>query len=119
MLADLKREKNILEARDDVKRLGGLSIRIFQGQSHPKEPDFWVAVGKQTPLLDPWGQPYHMEVRALEGKNLLVWYSSGPDQISSTNDDITYSIPFGDSIIVELDPSSFRPPSGGYVNDAK
>lgn len=66
----------------------------------------WISLGYTEPLLDPWGQPYHIdenngETAPVNCRNDCMWsggadsiYSGVGDGVSVYNDDLMFRIPY-------------------------
>lgn len=100
-----------VEARLEVKRLAENTLRYFEARKPPTGEAFWRTIGRNTPLLDPWGQAYALDIPQ-EGS--FRWRSGGPDQRLGTPDDLSAEVPYGERLLQDLTQPSvddFRPRS--------
>ncbi len=82
-----------MSAQKQIAKLNQF-IMIFQGKENRAPEDLTelatmlkANIGVDISLVDPWGQPLQME----KAEGLAEIFSSGPDQIPHTADDITVS----------------------------
>ena len=85
---DIAKERKILVAREDLKRLGKISQLVSQ-KNFAKDPkNFWESIGMSSPMLDPWGNPYSDRTIEKAGTQVSGWATAGPDGIVGNADDI-------------------------------
>ena len=58
--------------------------------SRPANEQGWSGpyIGEAAKLLDPWGRPYQYRCPGTSGREYDLW-STGPDKVNDTQDDIT------------------------------
>jgi hypothetical protein len=90
----LAAEKTVAETKQNVKRLASLTLDVFHGQDPPEGASLWAAIGRTSPMVDPWGQEYRMEVLQGQFYREYIWVSAGPDRVMGSQDDLKARVPF-------------------------
>lgn len=85
-------------AKEDMRRLTNVALRLFSGKIPPEGEAFWMEVGRKDPLRDPWRNPYRFEKVSGGGAPFYQWRSAGPDGTYASGDDLTHPVPFGEEI---------------------
>lgn len=96
---NFREESRREEAREDVKRLTKVTLRLFQNRRPPTGEHFWKEIGRAEPLRDPWGTPYRLEASS---KTSFLWRSAAEDLRYQTGDDVLVEVPFGDGITLDM-----------------
>lgn len=111
---NLRAGERVLEARTAVSRLAKLTLEVFERRSPPQGQAFWKAIGRDAPILDPWGQEYRMEIFSGESSRQFIWISAGPDGRFGNRDDLRAQVPYQDGATLDLTPLS---PEGAQGED--
>lgn len=112
-------EEQLVTTRESVKRLATLTMETFHGQDPPQGAAFWQAIGRTEPILDIWGQEFHMEVFAGESHKEYLWISAGPDGKRGTSDDIKARVPYQKGSTLDLTHPGNSSDFGLSSSDAK
>jgi hypothetical protein len=99
VLGSLGVERGKLTAREDIRRLVKVTLQFFEKGTPPSGSQFWRAIGRAEPLLDPWGAAYLLDHPA---RHEFRWRSLGPDGKLASPDDIELRIPFGDGLGIDF-----------------
>ncbi|RZA01720.1 MAG: hypothetical protein EOP11_17270 [Proteobacteria bacterium] len=84
-----------VDAAQAVRRMAENSFRYFEGRRPPAGENYWKAIGRTAPILDPWGNAYLLEHLPDGG---FICRSAGGDRKFHTPDDIIHLIPYGQTL---------------------
>lgn len=118
MLAHADMHRRRVSTREDLRKLGLVSMNLFRNGRPPSPETFWVEIGRTEPLRDPWGNPYRLEAKLGERK-YFEWSSAGQDRSFGTADDISQPIRFDSGTSLDLTSPELDPSLDGRVNDAR
>lgn len=88
----LQKESKRVESQQGLARLAQVTVNLFPTGRPPMGNDFWKAIGRESPMLDPWGRAYVLENPM---GTLYRWRGAGPDGGYDTGDDLVATIPYG------------------------
>lgn len=99
-------QKNVISAREELKRLSKVTLKLYSSGRPPSGDDFWKSVGMANPIHDPWDTPFRLSVLSNE---LFQWRSAGKDQQFETPDDIVLDVPYGEGLRVDFSSEPTEP----------
>jgi hypothetical protein len=88
-------EKNVIFAKENLRKLGSLTVRYFPDKKIEGGEAFWKSIGRPgNPMKDPWGGDFLLEKRDEGSRSFFYWYSAGPDRVQGTKDDLEFLVPY-------------------------
>ena len=99
-------QKHVISAKDEVKRLSKVTLKLYSSGRPPSGEDFWKSVGMSNPIVDPWGTPFRLTILSNE---VFQWRSAGKDQQFETADDVILDVPYGEALKVDFSSEPLEP----------
>ncbi|MCO5142017.1 MAG: hypothetical protein M9962_02880 [Oligoflexia bacterium] len=101
-----------------LKRLSLLTLQLFEGKKPPTLKEFYDILGSKNRFVDAWGTEYQIQVIDLPYSKAYSWVSAGPDKEFSTEDDLKYSIPYQNGLVIDFTNTEQGLIEEGSVRDA-
>lgn len=79
--------------RYSLRRLAVLTAESFP-QGNASSEALWRLLGRDGPVLDPWGGAFALETRRIGDHTVFFWRSAGPDGAWGSADDLEQLVTF-------------------------